>query len=71
MKNLDKIPIREPTHELTPGLATELTKHKKSQLKLQEEFMTEIIADEKDINDEIFWNYFSLSRSIACRKRLN
>ena len=34
MKNLDKIPIREPTHELTPGLATELTKHKKSQLKL-------------------------------------
>ena len=22
------------------------------------EFMNGIIADEKDINDEIFWNYF-------------
>ena len=54
MKNFDKIRIRETT----PELATEPTKQKKSKLKLQQEFMNEIIADEKDISDEIFWNYF-------------
>ena len=54
MKNLDKIPTRKPTSEL----ATEPTKHKKYILKVQQEFMIEIIADEKDIDDEIFWNYF-------------
>ena len=27
-------------------------------MKLQQEFMNEIIANEKDINDEIFWNSF-------------
>ena len=30
--------------------------------------MNEIIADEKDINDEIFWNSF-VSESIAFSKR--
>ena len=33
--------------------------------------MNEIIADEKDKNDEIFWKYFGLSKSIAFRKRHN
>ena len=47
---------------------TEPIKHKKSKLKLQQEFMNEIIADEKDINDEIFWNSF-VSESIAFSKR--
>ena len=54
VKNLDKIPTRKPT----PELATEPTKRKKSKLKLQQKFMNKIIADEKDINDEVFWNYF-------------
>ena len=54
MNNLDKIPTREPTCEPTPELAAEPTEHKKSKLKLQQEFMNEIIANEKDINDEIF-----------------
>ena len=54
IKNLDKI----PAHESTPELATKPTKQKKSKLKLQQEFMNKIIADEKDIYDEIFkyWN---------------
>ena len=38
--------------------ATEPTKHKKSKLKLQQEFMNENIADKKDINGEIFWNNY-------------
>ena len=54
MENLDEIPTREPT----PDLATETTKHKKSILNLQQEFMNEIIAKEKDINNELFWSYF-------------
>ena len=43
MKKLDKIPTREST----PEPATEPTKHKKSKLKLQREFMDEIMADKK------------------------
>ena len=46
MKNVDKFPTREAKLQL----ATESTKHKKSKLKLQQEFMYEIIAGEKDIN---------------------
>ena len=34
------------------------TKNKKSKLKLQQEFLNEIIADKKDINNEIFSQYF-------------
>ena len=42
MKNLDKIPTREPTPEIIPKLATEPTKYKKYKLKLQQKFMNEI-----------------------------
>ena len=54
IKNLDKIPTREPA----PELAAEPTKHRESKLTLQQEFMYEIIADKKDISDKIFRNYF-------------
>ena len=55
MKNLDKILTGEPTLKL----ATQPTKHKKSESKLiKHKFMNEIIAGKKDINDEISWNYF-------------
>ena len=40
--------VREPTP----------TKLKKSKLKLQLKFINEIIANEKDINNKIFSNYF-------------
>ena len=53
MKKIDKILTREST----PEAATEPTKDKKSTLKLQQEFMNEIIASEKDINGEIILNY--------------
>ena len=54
IKILDKILTGEPT----PELATEPTKQqKKSKLKLQQDFMNELIADEKDINVEILWTY--------------
>ena len=49
IKNLDKISTCEPT----PEWATEQTKYKKSKLKLQPEFMNEIIADKK-------WNVLEL-----------
>ena len=55
-------PIRETARELTPELAKELTKHRKSQLKLQQEFINEIIANENDKYDVI---------SITFRKRHN
>ena len=42
----------DPT-EITPA------KHKKSKSKLKQEFMNEIIAGEKDINNEIILNYFT------------
>ena len=71
IENLDEIPIREPTRETTLELAKELTKHRKSQLKLQQEFMNEILANEKDKYYVIFWIYSSLSKSIAFRKRHN
>ena len=46
--------------EPTPKPATEATpaKNKKSKLKLHQEFTNETIADEKDINNETFSNYF-------------
>ena len=31
---------------------------KKSKLKLLQEFINAIIANEKDIKDELLWNYF-------------
>ena len=57
-QKLDKIPTCEPTLEPTPELATGPTKQKKSKLKLRQEFINEIISDEKEINGEIFCNYF-------------
>ena len=60
------------TCEPPPELATEPTRHEKSKLKLNQEFMSEIIADEKDRNNEIFLNYyFWVSESIAFSKNLN
>ena len=47
IKNLDKIPTGEPTRKATAKLATKPTKHRKSKLKLQEEFMNEIKANKK------------------------
>ena len=61
MKKLDRIPTHKPTPEPTPELSREPTKHKKSRLKLQQEFMNEVTAGEKDMNNEIFWNYLSIS----------
>ena len=66
MKNLDKTPTREPT----PDLAREPTKHKKSISKLQQEFMNEMIAKEKDINDELFWSYFKYQNPSLLAKDL-
>ena len=62
-KNFDKIPTPEPAAEPTPEVATEPTettptKHKQSKLKLHKEFMNDIIADQKDIKNEIFLDYF-------------
>ena len=54
IKISDKIRTGEPT----PELPKEPTKHKKYKLKWQQEFISETIADEKDINDKIFSNYF-------------
>ena len=53
IKNLDKIPTCRLT-KATPELSIEATKRKKSNLKLQQKFINEIIADTKDINNEIF-----------------
>ena len=66
IKSLDKIPTHEPTLEL----ATEATKQKKSKLKLQQEFVHKIIADGKDINHEIFWNYFQYQNPPSLAKDL-
>ena len=46
------------------------TKHKKSKLKLQQEFLNEIIADKKDINNEIVWNYFKYQNPYLLAKDL-
>ena len=74
IKNLDKIPSRDPGTEpatesevatepaLKPATETTPTKHKKSKLKLQQNFINEIIADEKDINNGIFSNYFKYQK---------
>ena len=43
--------------EQTPRPATEAT-HIKCKLKLQQKVINEFLADEKDINNEIFLNYF-------------
>ena len=47
IENLDKIPTR------APELTTEPTKHKNSKIKLQQEFLNAIIAEEIVISYEI------------------
>ena len=69
---MDKIPAREPTSEPTTEpevaeeAATEQTKAKKaktkrkiSSLKLGENFLNEIRNEEKNINQQIFYNFFN------------
>ena len=70
MRNLDKISTREPTSEPATEPITEPTKHKKYKLKLQHKFMNEIIANEKDANDEIFWNTFKYQNPSFLAKNL-
>ena len=60
--------------EVSTEPATEPTKHKKSKLTLPQWFLNKITANEKDTNDEIFWNYFkyqNLSKDLirATRKK--
>ena len=66
IKNPNKVSI----HESIPELALEPTKDKKSKLKLQQEFMNEITADEKDINDQIFWDYCKYQNPLFLAKDL-
>ena len=66
IKSLDEIPALEPKPEVT----TELTKQKKSKLKWQQESMNKIIPNEKDINEEIFWNYFKYQNPLFLAKDL-
>ena len=64
IKNLNKVPTHEPNREPTPKLAKKPTKHRKLKLKLQKEFMNEIVADKKFINDGV-------TESVVFSKRLN
>ena len=68
-KNLDKIPTHESICEATTELATEPTKHKKCKLILQQKPLNEIIANEKDINDAIFCNYFKYQNLSSLAKK--
>ena len=60
----------EPAAETKPKVATEArpTKHRKSKLKYQQNFMTEIKADEEDTNYEIFFDYFKYQNSLLLVK---
>ena len=51
-------------------LAPEATKYKKPRLKLQQEFINEVIADKKDKNEKIFWNYFKYQNPLFLAKDL-
>ena len=76
IKNRDKIPTRKPAAEPKPEVAIEPapelapTKHKKSKLKLQQKFMNEIIAHEKDINNEVFLDYLTYQNPLVSVKDL-
>ena len=72
IKKLHKIQTTEPDAEPTPEVAKEPTptKHKKSKLKLQQESMNIIIADEKDKNVGIFLNYFKYQNPSSLVKDL-
>ena len=58
------------TREKTPELGKEPTKQRKPEFKLQQKFMCEIIANEDDINDKTFWNYFKYQNLSFLRKDL-
>ena len=45
-------------------------KRKKSPLELHEEFLNEIESDKKNINEQIFNNFFFLDSIIFCLKRI-
>ena len=64
IKNLGKIPTHEPAAEKTP------TKHKKSKLKLEQESINEIIADEKGLNNEIFLDCFKYQNPSSLIKNI-
>ena len=66
------MPTPEIATEPTLKSATEetLTKHKKYKLKLEQGFMNTIIADEKDINNEILINYFNYQNPLFLVKDL-
>ena len=68
IKNVDKITTREPAAETAAEKIP--TKNQKSKLKLQQEFIKETIANEKDINDEIFWDYFKYQNQSFLAKDL-
>ena len=57
IKNLCKFPTSQSAAE--PKMESTRTKYKKPKLRLQQECMNKIIADEKDINNEMFLNYFN------------
>ena len=59
-----------PVHTLEPAPKPVPTKHKTSKLKLHEKFKDEIISAKKDINDEIFWEYFNHQNSSYLLKDL-
>ena len=78
LKKLNKIPTPEPapmqTCELAPAPRllpayeaapiSKPTKIKISKLKLRKKMEDEIKTDKKDINDEIFWNYFKYKSAL-------
>ena len=66
IKKLETIPSRE----LAAELAAELIKYKKSKIKVQQEFIKEIIANKKDINNEAFLDYFKYQNPLFLVKDL-
>ena len=80
IKNLGKIPTCEQTAESKPEVATRLTpkvateptpiKHQESKLKLEKQFMHGIIADEKDINNEILLSCLNIKKPLFLVKDL-
>ena len=61
---------KDSTRKIAAELVPEPTKHKKSKLKLEQEFMNKVIADEKDIDDKIHWNYFKYQNPLFLAKDL-
>ena len=66
IKKLETIPSRE----LAAELAAELIKYKKSKIKVQQEFIKEIVANKKYINNETFLDYFKYQNPLFLVKDL-